>query len=92
MARLHVIGLLHPRVQSERLFGFAEPFNWHDIVNTLRKIQPHNKLIPDPPENEGRALSHIVPAARAEQLIQEFFHRRGWTSLEDSLREGISKV
>ena len=27
-ARLHVAAVINPDVQNERIFGFADPFNW----------------------------------------------------------------
>lgn len=91
-ARLHVIALLDPNVQSERIFALAAPFNWTEIIGILRKLRPQNMLIPDPQENEGRDLSEIVPRQRAEQLLQEFFGRPGWTSLEETIATGIADL
>ena len=89
-ARLHVAALLDPAVQSERLFAFAGPFNWTDIINILKKFRPENKKIPMAPEGEGRDLSDVHKASkRAEQLIRSFFGVKGWISLEDSLAAGI---
>ncbi|KAL4864865.1 hypothetical protein BDV12DRAFT_188600 [Aspergillus spectabilis] len=88
-ARLHIIALLSPAVKDERIFAFASPFNWTDVVETLRKLRPRNKSIPDPPENEGRDLSEIVLASRAECLLQDFFGQEGWIGLERSIADGI---
>lgn len=90
-ARLHVIALLDPAVKSERIFAFAAPENWTDIIGILRKLRPQ-KHLPDPPENEGRDLSDIRPSKRAEQLLHEFFGQPGWTSLEESLAIGIKDI
>jgi len=91
-ARLHVAALLDPQVESERLFGFAAPYNWTDVVDILHKLRPENTKIPKAPENEARDLSDIKPSKRAEQLIQSFFGVPGWTSLEDSIAEGIADM
>ena len=88
-ARLHVAALLDPSIQNERIFAFAHPFNWTDIVEILRKFRPQNSKIPDPPSNEGRDISVIKPRGRAEQILKSFFGQRGWTSLEGSLGRGI---
>ncbi|KID82316.1 aldehyde reductase II [Metarhizium guizhouense ARSEF 977] len=87
-ARLHVIGLLDPAVRDERLFAFAGPHNWTDVIQVFRRLCPQSKL-PPAPENEGRDLSDVKPAKRAEQLLGDFFGLPGWTSLEDSLADGI---
>lgn len=89
VARLHVVGLLSPNVKGERIFAFASPFNWTEIIGVLRKLRPGNKLIPDPPANEGRDLSDIVLARRAEQLLRDFFGQPGWVGMEESIAGGI---
>jgi nucleoside-diphosphate-sugar epimerase len=88
-ARLHVLALLDPQVQSCRLFAFAHALNWTDIIGILRKLQPDNDKIPDAPENEGRNLSYIKPRKRAEELLQSFFGRPGWTPVEETLAASI---
>ncbi|KIV81050.1 hypothetical protein PV11_08503 [Exophiala sideris] len=89
-ARLHVAALLDPKVESERLFAYAGPFNWTDVVGILHKLRPDNEKIPKAPENEGRDVTDIKPSKRAEQVIKDFFGVPGWTSLEDSLAAGIA--
>lgn len=91
-ARIHVIALLDPDVKSERLFAFAAPFNWTDIISVLRKLRPRNTKIPDPPENEPRDLSDIVPSKRAEKLLESFFGQSGWIGFEESLEAGIDSL
>ncbi|KAJ5261587.1 NAD-dependent epimerase/dehydratase [Penicillium chrysogenum] len=89
IARLHAAALLDPNTFSRRLFGFAAPVNLTDIVSVVRKLQPDSKLIPDPPIDEGRDLSEVIPAKEAERLLREFCGREGWTSLEDSIAQGL---
>ena len=36
-ARLHVIALVNPSVKDERVFAFAGPFDFNDILGVLRK-------------------------------------------------------
>ncbi len=92
-ARLHVAALLDPTVQSERLFAFAGPYNWNDVIDILKKLRPENKEIPMAPEDEGRDLSDVHEASkRAEQLIRSFFGIKGWINLEDSLAGGIADL
>ncbi|KAJ5800795.1 uncharacterized protein N7518_002863 [Penicillium psychrosexuale] len=88
-ARLHVIALLSHEVKSERLFAFAESKNWTDHVEALSKLRPDNKLIPKPPVNEARDEANVVPAKRAESLLQSFYGRPGWTPFHESLAAGI---
>ncbi|KXG52016.1 NAD-dependent epimerase/dehydratase [Penicillium griseofulvum] len=89
IARLHAAALLDPNTVSRRLFGFAAPMSLTDIIAVIRKLRPDNTLIPAAPLDEGRDLSEIIPAKEAEQLLRDFFGQEGWTSLEDSIAQGI---
>ncbi|PKK41299.1 hypothetical protein CI102_14144 [Trichoderma harzianum] len=90
-ARLHVAALLDPNVKEERIFAFAREYNWTDVLTILRKLRPEQEF-PDDPENEGRDYTEVVPIARAQRLLQDFFGQTGWTSLEDSLAAGIEDI
>ncbi|KAL2826213.1 NAD(P)-binding protein [Aspergillus cavernicola] len=90
VARLHVIGLLAPELSSQRIFACAHPFTWRELIGILRELDPSNSLIPDGPE-ENREPCHIIPAAKAERMIQDFFGRTGFTSLRDSLAAALTK-
>lgn len=39
-ALLHVAAVIHPGVQSERIFAFAEPVNGDGVLAILRKLYP----------------------------------------------------
>ncbi|KIY00479.1 uncharacterized protein Z520_04164 [Fonsecaea multimorphosa CBS 102226] len=91
-ARVHVAALLDPKVENERLFAFAGPYNWTDVINILTNLRPDNDKIPKAPPNEGRDLTDIKGSKRAEELIKSFFGVPGWTSLEDSLAAGIADL
>lgn len=88
VARLHAIALLAPNVKSERIFAFAGPLNLTEVLSTLRELRPDHKL-PDPPADEGQDFTEIVPAARAEKLLQDFFGQKGWTPYKQSIAAGI---
>ncbi len=93
IARVHIAALLDPTVQNERLFAFAEPFNWTDVIAIFKKLRPENTKIPQAPENEGRDLSNVwKPSKRAEELIRSFFGVKGWVPLEVALEEGIADL
>ncbi|KAJ5511331.1 NAD-dependent epimerase/dehydratase [Penicillium expansum] len=89
IARLHAAALLDPNTVSRRLFGFAAPVNLTDMISVVRKLRPNNTLIPEPPVDDGRDLSEVIPAKEAERILQEFCGREGWTSLEDSIAQGL---
>lgn len=93
VARVHVAALVAPTVQSQRLFAFAGPFNWTDVVGILNRLRPENKAIPAPRDNEGRDLYDAWKVSRlAEDIMRSVFQVNGWTSLENSVGEGIADV
>ncbi|QDS69750.1 hypothetical protein FKW77_010133 [Venturia effusa] len=83
-AMLHYVALANPRVENERIFAFAEPFNLNDVLAVLRELYPDRKFAQDIPGLE-KDLSVIEPASRAEQLLGEV-KGSGWTSLKESVR------
>jgi nucleoside-diphosphate-sugar epimerase len=83
-ARVHVAALIYPDVQNERLFAFAAPYTWNDILAIFRKLYPGHKFIDDIP-NIGKDLS-TVANKRAEELVKRF-GRPGWSSLEESIKD-----
>ncbi|GES57883.1 NAD dependent epimerase/dehydratase [Aspergillus terreus] len=92
VARLCIIGLLDINVKSERLFGFAGQANWTDVVRMLRELRPNNQRIPNPPQNEKRDNTRVVPRDRAEQLLKNFYGQAAWTPIRHSLENGIQDL
>lgn len=88
-ARLHVAALLDPSQNGTRIFAFAAPFNWNDVLHILRKLRPDAAILDDLPDL-GRDMS-TVPNEAAEQLLRKHFGH-GWTSLEESVRQNIEGI
>ncbi|KAF6808326.1 aldehyde reductase ii [Colletotrichum musicola] len=89
IARLHAIALLGDEFESQRIFGFAEAVNRSDVFKTLKELRPENELIPEPDENEGRDLSEVPPAKKAEQLLRDYYGQKGWVGYKESIEAGI---
>ncbi|KAI0384061.1 NAD(P)-binding protein [Hypomontagnella monticulosa] len=83
-AALHVAALVYADVSGERLLGFAEPFNWNDIVRVLKRLYPDREFGEEIP-NLGTDMSQVANE-RAEDVLKRLTGH-GWTSLEDSLRD-----
>jgi len=81
-ARLHVIALIDPSCNGHRLFAFAAPFNWNDVLAIFRKQNPSKTFAQDI-EGLGRDLSEI-PNDDAEALLKKHYGK-GFTSLEEVL-------
>ncbi|KAK1572679.1 NAD dependent epimerase/dehydratase [Colletotrichum navitas] len=89
---LHVAAAVLPEVQDERIFAFAEPFNWNRVLAILRQQNPDRSFGDD---FEGTEYLHTIePRGRAENLLKKM-GRPGWISLEDSVlnnTESLRKV
>jgi nucleoside-diphosphate-sugar epimerase len=85
-ARVHVGALIYPDVKNERLFAFAYPYNWNDILHVLRKLYPDRQFIDDL-SNMGEDKS-IVSNKRAEELLRRY-SGSGWTTLEESVKRNV---
>lgn len=88
-ARLHVAALIDPSCNGRRIFAFAAPFNWNDVLAIFRKQNP-GKTFPEDVEGMGRDLSQI-PTEFAEELLKKHYGK-GWTSLEESLEANTATL
>ena len=87
IAALHVAGIALEDVQNERLFGFAMPFNYNLIVDTLHKLEPDHKL-PPKLDNEGEDLSTVDTVSTLAALKK--VRGDGWLSFDEAVRDVIS--
>ena len=86
-ARLHVAALVSGSVANARIFAYAAPFTWNEVLAALRNIFPDRKLDDD---IEGAERSNLIVAnERGEQLLRDVWGRSGWTSLEQTIRENV---
>lgn len=89
-ARLHIAAILLPNVEGERLLGFATPFSQTEILKILRRIEPEKQFQSDP-EGEGKDISE-VDSRRSEELIKKLKNGKGWTDLEETVRENVKHL
>jgi len=88
-ARLHVAALIDPECDGQRIFAFAAPYNWTQILSILKEQNP-GKDLPDPPKDEGKDLCKI-PNEDAEALLKKHFGH-GWISLAESLKANTAGI
>lgn len=88
-ARLHVIALIDPTCNGQRIFAFTAPFNRNDLLDILRKLRP-DKTFPENWEDMGRDLSEI-PNGDAEELLKKHYGR-GFIPLEESIEANIATL
>jgi hypothetical protein len=84
---IHLIALTNPDVQSERIFAYAEPFEWNQVLAIFRKNFPDKKFHDDFP-GIGKDISTIARRERAVGLLKEF-GREGFRGLEESLMMNV---
>jgi hypothetical protein len=90
VAILHLIALINPDVKSERVFAYAEPWNWNQMLAIFRKNFPDKKFHDDFP-GIGKDITTIAQRDRAVGLLKEF-GRDGFTGLEESLLRNVEGV
>jgi hypothetical protein len=86
-ARIHVAALLCKSINNERIFAYAEPFTWNDILAVLRKLYPSKKFEDDIPNAERSNMK--VPTKQGAQILRDIFEREGWTSLEETVAQNV---
>ncbi|KAI4723289.1 aldehyde reductase II [Aureobasidium sp. EXF-10727] len=84
-ALLHIAALLHPSVQSQRVFGFAEPKTANAILKGFKELYPDREFADEDPE-EGEDLAVIEEKDAAEELLR-WVAGKGWTRMRESLKE-----
>ena len=87
-ARIHLGALLDATVNGQRLFAFAKPFNWNDVLEILREARPEVRTIAK--ENIrglGRDLrTHETKPAK--QLLRKWFGQKdGMIGLRQGVRD-----
>ncbi|KAJ4305196.1 hypothetical protein N0V90_000727 [Kalmusia sp. IMI 367209] len=84
-ALLHVAALLHPSISSERIYGFAQKWDFNQLLAIYRKTYPDRKFPADIPGL--KADGSVPPSERAEEILKWAKGGEGWDSLESKVVE-----
>ncbi|KAI0167769.1 hypothetical protein BJ166DRAFT_577348 [Pestalotiopsis sp. NC0098] len=85
-ARLHVAGLVLPGVERERIYAWAEPWNFDQVLQILRKQHPQKEFTTTASFQGGWDSSIVAkPRERALELLRRL-GSDDFTSLEESVR------
>lgn len=87
-ALLHIAALIDADITNERVFAFAEPYNWNSLLAAMRKARPDAK-VPEDLKDNSKDLSKVLPRARAEEILKKNFGQNGFVGLEESVRQNI---
>lgn len=86
-ARIHIIAaVLDPSIQNERIFAFARPFSFTEMIEILKELRPDHKSLASPPANEGRDMSE-VPNELGKQLLQKWYGQDDYKTMRQSIEE-----
>lgn len=91
-ARIHVIAAaLDSTVQSKRIFAFARPFTFTEMIEILRELRPQVKTLPSLPDNEGRDFSK-VPNKLGKTLLQKWYGQKDCKTMKQSIEECLASI
>lgn len=86
-ARIHVAALIDQTVANERVFAFAQPFDWNDMLEAVRIAKPNARL-PGPLPPHGKDISE-VDNSLGRDLLRKWFNQTQYTSLEESVAQNL---
>lgn len=89
-AKIHVAALIDQTVAGERIFAFAQPFDWNDLLEAVRKARP-NAPLSEPLPAHGKDISK-VDNALGEKLLLKWFNQPGYKLLDESVQENLEGV
>ena len=91
-ARLHLAAaVLDGSLVSQRIFAFANEFNWNDVIDLIQEVRPDLKLTMQKDPSLGRDLTK-VPKKQGSDLLQKWFGQTGYASLEHSVKENLEGI
>ena len=87
-AKVHVAALIDKTVANDRIYAFAETFDWNDVIDAVKKARPEATTISEKLPPHGKDLSEVDNVQGAE-LLRKWFGQDGWKTLEDSVKENL---
>lgn len=76
-------------MESQRLFGYAEPYTWNELLAIFRTMYPDRKFCDDIAD-QGKDLS-TVSSEGAEEVLRRM-GGKGFTTLEDSIKSAVEQI
>jgi len=78
-------------LENERIFAYAEPFNWTDAIEAIERVRPDGKVKLEKDPNELSDLSK-VPNELGAELLRKWFGQDGYKSFDQSMKENLEGV
>lgn len=76
-----------PDVQSQRIFAYAEPINFDQVLSVLRTLYPNREFVKD--FHSDKDLTIILLQDKAKALLKRL-GRSSWTTLQDSVSRTLT--
>lgn len=90
-ALLHVAALCIDEVRGERLFAFAGPFGWRDVLEIMHRRYPQRQgMVKD--FHEPAVDIGTVENTRSVQLLKMMGKPNGFSTLEETVVKNMDKV
>ena len=71
-------------LSNKRIFAFADPYHWSDILATIRELRP-GRIFPDDFRGLPRDPS-TLDNDLGEEFLKKWWNQDGYTSLEESVK------
>ena len=92
-ARIHVIAAaLDAEVKNERIFAFARPFTFGEMIQDLHELRPDVKSIASPPKDEGEDRSKVPNELGAELLERWYQQQKEYKTMRQSIEEALMSL
>lgn len=88
---MHLAALIDPDVENERLFAYAEPYNWKQVVDILKEASP-GPIYPMNVPDQGTDGGVVEAKARMEELLKRNFDVVGFNGLESMLADAVAHL
>lgn len=91
IARFHLLGLIHPDIENERVFPWAGRFHGNDVLAVLRREFPHKEFAADVPGLlPGKEWA--VPGIKKAEAYLKDLGRPGFVPFDECIREVAENV
>lgn len=74
-------------IKDERIFAFAEPYNWNQVLDICRKARPEVD-VPSKLDNNDKDIS-TVDNELARQILKDRFRQDGFLPLERGVSDAL---
>lgn len=89
-ALLHVAALTDLTVNNERIFAFAAPYNWNDVLAAARTVRPDLQVPEDLKDNSRDQTT--VDTDLSKKLLRNHFSQNDFIGLEQSVKENLASL